>query len=60
MTAVTEVIQTTNMPAAVVLLVERGFWRVKRSSLEWMSNDKWARIERLPSGRVNVKIGIQG
>lgn len=58
MAAITETIQTIDMSSAVALVLNRGFWRVRRSSLEWMSDTHWAKLERLPSGRVNIKIGI--
>ncbi|MGL4516791.1 MAG: hypothetical protein ACRCUH_08890 [Shewanella sp.] len=55
MSAITDSFMATTMDSAIATLLARGFWR---SGKDWISDRRWAKVERMPSGRILVKIGV--
>lgn len=62
MSAVTERITAAGRDTAEATLINRGFVRTtpgKGSPDQWMNNaSHWATIEKMPSGKFLVKIGV--
>lgn len=62
MSAVTELFKCAGLTTAETTLINRGFYRTtpkSRIPSQWMNGaHHWATIERLPTGKVLVKIGV--
>ena len=62
MAAVTEVITASDFLVAEHTLANRGFWRTtpkKVQPSQWMNGaNYWATIEKMPSGKAVIRIGV--